>query len=519
MKPQWFLSLVLLLGTSIAAGAHTERGLDFPSGKGQIPKYRTSGPALVVCNASSRGAIAALSGEIKAYNERLLKRCRFENLQDAVDALEADRSRILILPGIYFEKPSLTSEGAACKGFEDRARDNDVTNDVMSYEEQVQCPHAQNLVAIFGDGVDAGIECDSPYCGLQIEGTGAAPEDVILDAGFKKLNVVRADRADGVYFKNFTVQRSHFNGLYVIQQDGFVIDNLVGRWNDEYGFLAFASDHGLYKDSEGYGNGDSGIYLGGLPSFHGARHSIEVKNFVSHHNVGGFAATGGDSLYVHDSVFRHNSVGISMDSFYPNHPGVPQNSSVFVRNRIYSNNIDYYKYWDDGTCAQPSAQRGYERGVVCPVVPVPVGTGIFTAGGNQNVYGENYIYDNWRYGTMLFGVPAPFRGETDPEKEFDTSHFNRYPMNIMGVSPAGESKPNGLDFWWDEEGAGNCWEQNLGGTDGISSDPAALPDCERTPAFSPFNLEKFNQLLPCTTWNPANNHPDGCNWMQTPAKP
>jgi hypothetical protein len=41
-----------------------------------------------------------------------------------------------------------------------------------------------------------------------------------------------------------------------------VIDNVVGRWNDEYAFLTFAVDHGLYTGCEGYGNGDSAIYPG-----------------------------------------------------------------------------------------------------------------------------------------------------------------------------------------------------------------------------------------------------------------
>ncbi len=513
------LTLVLLFGYGLPAYAHSERGVEFPSGNGHVPKYRTSGRALVVCNDSSRAAIAALTGDLKAYNERLLKRCRFGNVQDAIDAVETNATRILILPGTYFEKPSLGSEGNACKSFEHRAQDDDVSNDVMTYEEQVQCPHAQNLVAILGDGGDENIECDAPLCGLQIEGTGGSPEDVVLDAQFKKLNVLRSDRADGAYFKNFTVQHSRFNGLYVIQQDGFVIDDLVGRWNDEYGFLTFASDHGVYKNCEAHGNGDSGLYPGGLPSFHGARHSIEIKDCVSHHNALGLSATGGDSLYVHDSTFRNNSVGVSMDSFFGGHPGVPQNSSVFVRNRIHSNNVNYYRYWDDGTCAKPSGQRGYERGVVCPVFAFPVGTGIFTAGGSGNVYGENYIYDNWRYGTMLFWVPASARGELDPAKEFDTSHFNRYPRNVMGLTPSSEPKPNGLDFWWDEEGAGNCWESNVGGADGISSDPATLPGCEQPPVFGIINLEKQGQIFPCTAWSPANVHPAGCDWTQTPVKP
>jgi hypothetical protein len=93
---------------------------------------------------------------------------------------------------------------------------------------------------------------------LQIEGTGAKPDDVVIDAQFRRLNAIRADRADGVYLRNFMTQRTTFNGVYIMESDGFAIDRLTSRWNDEYGFLTFADDHGLYADCEAYGNGDSG---------------------------------------------------------------------------------------------------------------------------------------------------------------------------------------------------------------------------------------------------------------------
>ena len=51
-------------------------------------------------------------------------------------------------------------------------------------------------------------------------------------------------------------------GFYVIETDGFVIDRMLGRWNDRYAFLTFAGDHGLYVDCEAYGNGGLGAVPG-----------------------------------------------------------------------------------------------------------------------------------------------------------------------------------------------------------------------------------------------------------------
>ncbi|MBI4260263.1 MAG: right-handed parallel beta-helix repeat-containing protein, partial [Actinobacteria bacterium] len=447
-------ALVLLPGTALA---HEERPSQFPSGQGSVPEYRTTGPYLLVCKPDSRERISGYPRNLRRQNLALLGECRrrgFEHVQQAVDAVREPGTRILVLPGVYREEPSLGPLSPECAALEDERP--------LSYEQQAACPHTDNLIAIFGDGPDEDIACDGPLCGLQIEGTGRRPEDVVIEGDFQKLNLIRADRADGVYFRNFTVQHAPFNGIYVIETDGFAIDRVVGRWTDEYGFLTFASDHGLYVDCEAYGNGDSGIYPGSAADLHGVRPAIEITRCRSHHNALGYSGTAGNSVYVHDNDFYANSTGASMDSFFPDHPGLPQDSATFVNNRIWGNNQDYYENWRNGTCDRPSAERGYEQGVVCPVVPLPVGTGILVAGGNDNLFAENWIFDNWRFGTMLFWVPAIFREEPDPAKQHDTSHFNRHIGNSMGISPTGEVRPNGTDFWWDEEGAGNCWEANVG---------------------------------------------------------
>ena len=44
-----------------------------------------------------------------------------------------------------------------------------------------------------------------------------------------KLNVIRADRADGIYLKNFTVEYSDFNNIYVLETNGFRIDTIVSQ--------------------------------------------------------------------------------------------------------------------------------------------------------------------------------------------------------------------------------------------------------------------------------------------------
>ncbi|MEV1176058.1 right-handed parallel beta-helix repeat-containing protein [Nonomuraea sp. NPDC049784] len=475
---------------------------------------RSGEPDLLVCKsdkADFERRIAKFPAELKARNLDLFAKCQqkgVRHLQEAVDQVNRPGMTIAILPGLYREEPSQPAPTGACTALP--ARWSKWGYQILSFEQQQQCPHNQNLVAIL-DKKD-----------LQIEGTGADPLDVVIDAEYRKLNAIRADRTDGIYFRNFTAQRTTFNSLYVLETDGFVIDRVLTRWNDEYGFLTFASDHGLYTDCEAYGNGDGGLYPGSASNLNNGRghdvprYAIEIRRCKSHDNVLGYSGTAGDSMWVHDNEFYNNMVGATMDSLWPSHPGLPQNHAKFENNKIYDNNRDYYRYTRDGTCAKPPAERGYERGVVCSQVGVPPGTGILVAGGNYNIFRNNRVWGHRRAAFQLFGVPAFIRGENDLAKQADTSDYNRYEGNVFGVGPTGERRPNGLDVWWDGQGTGNCWQ----GDTGVSS-PAVLPVCAAAaPALSgganrllaePVKLVK---LYLCADFSASDARlPAGCDWF------
>src|SRR3712207_6075993 len=89
-----------------AASAHPERPSFFPDGTGTTPQLRFKGPKRVVCKSDSKARIKKWpAGKAKRRNLRLLRSCRYEHVQAAVnDARNGDR--ILILPGVYREEPS-----------------------------------------------------------------------------------------------------------------------------------------------------------------------------------------------------------------------------------------------------------------------------------------------------------------------------------------------------------------------------------------------------------------------------
>ena len=554
--------LAATLGLSVAAGgtaqAHEERPASFPDGTGERPEFLgLDNPRhRVVCRPESARRIDRMApGPLKQRNREMLAECRFGSIQTAINSIGKRNTSVYVLPGVYTEQRWADKKRSDyCSHLETASNDPlDVVDYIgslpdpeggdeaesdpiaLSYYDQRRCAHNLNLIAIFGDDTprDDSIACNSEFCGTQVVGTGPRKTSVLIDNRFSKLNGIRADRVGGLYLSNFTVQQAEFNAVYVLETDGFVMDRLVARGNDEYGVLAFASDHGLIQRSNTYYNGDSGIYPGSASDVNGdndefepVRYSVTLRNNRSHHNTLGYSGTAGNSVHAYDNRFYDNATGISTDSLFPGHPGLPQDHARWDHNKVYSNNENWYtRYVDKGVCEKPMAKRGYINGTVCPVVPVPVGTGVLIAGGNFNSTDHNDIYDNWRYGTMQIWVPAPLRDEFDPTKLYDTSNDNHTFANTLGITPGGAVKHNGMDHWWDDEGGGNCWDDNESSrgeaTDNFTVDPP--PCADGGSVFTPGGaVVKDSGFLACSQYDrndPNLRHPPHCNWFDSPPKP
>lgn len=566
------MALVVLASLlAVPATAHPERPAEFPAGALGTPSYRFEGPSLVVCKPDTEARLQVLPEALRTRNQALLDQCEFEHINAAIDEVRANGeqgTRILVMPGVYREEPYVGAVDPACLEItppaeedtmdiggiplppghltaqqEDPSQDegnNDPGALVLSYEQQTQCPYLQNLIPILGDSDFDGV-CDNSLCNLQIEGTGANPLDTVIDGDYSQLNGIRADRADGLYLRNLTVQRFEFNAVYIIESDGFVFDETITRWNDEYGFLSFAVDHGLYQNCEGYGNGDSAIYPGSATDLNaeagyfddneGLRFGTEVRGCRGHHNALGYSGTAGNSVHTHHNEFDHNAVGTAMDSLFPDHPGLPQDHAYFHDNVYHSNNTGYFErdLWQ-GKCEGPFSERDYDEGIVCPVIPLPVGTGLLLAGGNYNLYENNFYYDNWRQGTFQFFVPATLRGEDSPTEQFDTSNHNTWRGSTYGVNVNGLTQPNGVDMVWDGEGEANCWTDNTGPEGGSASTAigdgsgtnqvpgAPFPGCDPRPPFTPGPA--IAAAATCADYSRTSNpNPDLCNWFTTPEPP
>ena len=279
--------------------------------------------------------------------------------------------------------------------------------------------------------------------------------------------------------RNVTVRHAKEHDIYVLETDGYLLDRFKAFYAGEYGVLTFVEDHGLMQNCDAAGNGDSGLYPGAGADTGAER---DTKYYP------GVPLQPGDPLLRlppqrgrllghrrqrdprrPQQLLRQRARLHDRRVHRPGTRASRRTRDLVENNNFYSNNFNPYVKGSD----------------VKPSVPVPVGTGLWIAGGNDNVVRNNHFYDNWRRGTMLFAVPdaticgPPPVGSDSPVPgcepgKFSTSYRDSFYGNVMGAAPDGTSKPNGVDFWWDNfpTNTGNCWYQNSAPGSAITSSPA-----------------------------------------------
>jgi len=549
------------------------------------------------------------------FNARLLAACSFDSIQDAVNASgNNDRVVVMPGIYTEPESRAVPSHPAdADNPCKDMYEENDTGNTgALSYRYQFHCPNQQNLIAIMGrepkknpDGSEFvppppepddprrdGIPDEGPCirCNLQLEGSGVSPDDVVVDSGrvesgngapmgsVKDVGI-RADRADGFVLRNMTVRHSLEHDIYSPETDGMLLEHFKTYFNGHYGVLTFVAEHHLIQDCDAAGSGDAAIYPGSSaeygeqvdPNFdaddpsHNHSESnqfgTEIRRCDMRHSNTGYSGTAANSVWIHNNDFYDNAMGLVTDVFTASgHPGFPQDSSLIENNEFYSNNFNPYVEDEDGDLAVCDSANGENPGPhgpdqgctdVIPRIPAPVGTAIFLPGVNNNTIRNNFMWDNWRRGTMLFSVPDNFVcGNANPvaggnqqhgcdETEVNTSHRNEHYGNTMGRSPdhapdptwpSGQNveDPNGLDFWWDEflNNYKNCWYDNLGPEadgSGLTSDPqgAALPGevipCSASVGTLGVGAAKVAEELNCLVDYESDT--GTCEWFVTPDEP
>ena len=495
---------------------------------------------------------ATQAAQLLSINQQLFAMCGFHEIQPAVTT-SGNHDRVVIMPGVYTEPTSRAkpTNDPSCAQYKITDNSGGDISGAVSYSYQYYCPNDQNLIAVIGRGLGSGTDPHPPLvdrhgipnvgacirCNLQIDGSGVSADDVIIDAGnvasgngppidSAKDVGIRVDRADGFVLRNVLVRHAEEHDIYVIETDGYLLDQFKAFWAGDYGVLTFVGDHGLIENCDAAGSGDSGLYPGaGAKTGAGrdthiyptARYSQEIRFCDSHHNLAGYSGTDGSATHVDHNNFYDNALGFTTDVFTAaGHPGFPQQGDLVEYNNFYSNNFNPYL---------PGSP-------ITPREPEPVGTGLWIAGGNDNIVRYNHFYDNWRRGAMLFAVPdatvcGPVIGSSVPVPgcnplAFSTSYRNKFYGNVMGLAPGGAVQPNGVDFWWDSfpTNTGNCWFGNSAAAGKlVTNSPLLLPSCRVLPSIGIGSTNEVELLACFGATQGGGYNANLCPWFTTPPRP
>lgn len=204
---------------------------------------------------------------------------------------------------------------------------------------------------------------------------------VIFDGQHARPNGITV-LADDVAVENLTARNWQVNGVFFTgasspsdtsQLSGVRVSHVTAYNNGLYGIYLFQSGGGVVSDSYASGHPDSGFYVGQCQPC-----NVTLDRVVAENNAVGYEGTNASDVYVVNSVFRANRVGIT-----PNSQNLeklaPQGMSVFAGNLVV----------DNGNIDAPEQASG------------AFGLGIAIGGGVSNRVVRNRVVDNAGPGILV----------------------------------------------------------------------------------------------------------------------
>ena len=142
-------------------------------------------------------------------------------------------------------------------------------------------------------------------------------------------------------------------------------------------------------------------------------------------------------------------------------------------NQVYSNNENYFTNDRDAYCKNTPFEKRQQE-IVCPQFQVPVGSGLHPLRRQPEPHPEQR--DLRQLALRRAAVLGAGLGPRRERPGQAVRHVQRQPVHPQpswASAPAASAQPNGIDFFWDEQGIGNCWRGNQAPGGKITSDPAS----------------------------------------------
>jgi len=257
-----------------------------------------------------------------------------ETIQSAVDTAQPG-DLVLIEPGVYNESVTISTDALTLRGTDRNGVVLDGRHELVN--------------------------------GVSVDSDGVAVENL----------TVHSFRQNGVLFNGASGEPPEIGGAYGAGDDalvGFRVAYVTAANNGLYGIYAFASRDGLVEHSLASGSPDSGLYIGQCRPC-----NIVIRDSIAENNAIGYYGTNASGdVYVVNSVFRHNRLGISPNS-QDMEMLAPQVETFLAGNVVH----------DNDNPSAPATGGGFSSG------------GIAIGGGTQNVVVRNRVAGHEGFGIGL----------------------------------------------------------------------------------------------------------------------
>ncbi|MCB0858534.1 MAG: hypothetical protein KDB57_10520, partial [Solirubrobacterales bacterium] len=458
--------------------------------KAKKAKGKAKAKANKRCKSANKAAKKA-KGKLKSYNAQFFDVCKFgckyRTIQQGVDAAgkwqaknKGRAATVRVQPGTY-------KEGVLVHGKRQGYNFKNLT--IMGVTKgKVSNPNARAVI-LEGEGALTDMKASPTW----------RPGDATTQAA---QNAIEAISTVGVKMKNMWARHYLNNTFFVhasnVEADDeycadYVMDNLVSSDTRAYGLFARNCFGGKIINSEGWGHGDSTVYIGETPCDEWDWSNKDevnepcqakpkwtlVKNIKAWGNPLGYSGTNSKYVKITDSMWFNNGAGIVPNTL-DSEKFEPTGDLIIENNDIMWNNYNYY---------QPDS--GYNNVIGNGN---PIGVGVMLYGSDGVTVRNNRIFGQEKWGAATFSGPELFGVNDDDDAK---NLNNKFIDNQMGRN--GEDE-NALDFFNDFSGGGNCWSGNTAAGDvtfapgngsvPISTIYPACPQAEvlNTPAVLSFNF-------------------------------
>jgi plastocyanin len=328
---------------------------------------------------------------------------------------------------------------------------------------------------------------------LRLIGNKTNPSKVVLDGGplkgAKAQNGVIVNSANQVTVQGLTASNWKGNGVFMLNDTGYLVDQVRAMHDGTYGIYAFNSKGGTMSNSVGAWNNDSGFYIGQTPMQTKPIRSL-VINDKSYGNTLGFSGTNMRYVTITKSEWFDNGIGIVPNAL-DSEKFAPPEDNVIADNDIYWNNFNYNR-------GAPFVNNRSSTGGV----PFPIGVGVFIFGGRRTLVENNRIFGNY-----LTGV-AMVQQLLLKQKDAQELEGNVIQGNSFGK---GGTDLNGRDLFYDGDGSGNCFSDNTGVQTTYPADLETFPACPFD-GTNKLSGDTQNTAINWTVGDPTHE----ANWIVSP---